>query len=208
MPGAHIYTLSRLVHAPAGRWESLIASIEDGKSFAFSYYLPMREAVARLCASRNPDREGIVRQMVARARASGGIRGSKVAKDNLAAFQVFEDVFLPQVAKFRRSFLHEKQTRCDFEGLALRGAPHFEVVDREGRKRYVFLHSSDWPSDDLSAYLELLGILVEKRYGSDPKTLWIMDLKKRKELRWRPSVRIRKRCSNAAKLYRRVISNG
>jgi len=207
MTTAHIYTLSRLVHAGPRSWEQLLASIEEGKSYAFSYYLPMREAVAHFCASRGQRRDQIVREMIARARASGGIRRANRTKDNLDAFETFEEVFFPEIDRFRKNFLHEKQPGCEFEGLTLQGAPHFEVVDSDGRKRHVFLHAAkNWSREDLLAYLELLGIVIEKNYGGDSRSLWVMDLKAGEEIRWRSSARVRKNCRAAARLYGRLIS--
>lgn len=100
MPVAHIYTFSRLVHAYPGDWEQLLASMEEGKQFAFGYYLPMREAVVRFCDRRGHGREDIVRQMVARARVMGGARGRRIAQHNDDAFSAFADVFYPKIAKF------------------------------------------------------------------------------------------------------------
>jgi len=56
-PAVHIYTLSRLVHAPAGRWERKIDEIEKGRDKAYAYYQPMREAVIAYCAAKG-NREG------------------------------------------------------------------------------------------------------------------------------------------------------
>lgn len=205
MPTAHIYPFSRLVHASPRSWEQLLASLEEGKSFAFSYYLPMREAVVEFCAARGRGRDAIVQKMLARARAVGGARGQRVAKDNADAFNNFEAVFYPKIARYRRHFLRQKQAGCEFEGLTLEGAPHFEVTDHQGRKRHVFLHAADWSRKDLLAYLELLGIIVEECYGGDSSSMFVLDLKRGREVRWHPSPRIRKRCGDAAKLYGRLI---
>lgn len=206
MTRAHIYPLSRLVHAPARDWERLLSSIEEGKEFAFSYYLPMREAVVKYCASRGQHRGNIVAEMLARARAAGGARGASVARGNLGAFECFQEAFYPRIARFRRDFLRGRRPRCQFEGLALEGAPHLEVIDDNGRKRHIFLHAAEWSRDDLLAYLELLGIVIEQRYGGDPKSLWVQDLRSGEDIGWRPSARLRKRCQDAAKLYTRLTN--
>lgn len=205
MPTAHIYTFSRLVHAYPGNWEKLLASMEAEKRIAFSYYLPMREAVVLFCAKRGKDRDAIFRQMVARARQLGGVRGPKVARDNAEAFASFEAAFYPKISKFRRDLLREKRTGCEFEGLTLEGGPHFEALDQKGRKRHVYLHASNWSRDDLAAYLELLGIVIEDSYGGDSSSLWVFDLKNGKEIKWQSSSRVRNRCTGAAKLYTRLV---
>jgi hypothetical protein len=205
MPTAHIYTFSRLVHAYPGNWEKLLASMESEKQIAYGYYLPMREAVVLFCARRGKDRDLIFRQMVSRARNMGGMRGPKMAEDNAEAFIGFETAFYPKIAKFRRDLLREQRTGCEFEGLTLEGGPHFEAVDQRGKKRHVFLHASKWSHDDLAAYLELLGIVIEHEYGGDSSSLWVFDLKSGKEIKWRSSSRVRNRCVGAARLYARLI---
>lgn len=207
MPSAHIFPLSRLVYSSPVSWERQLESIEEGKPFAFSYYLPMREAVVAYCAARGQGREQIVQNMIARARAAGGVRGPKVARANLEAFNTFEAVFLPQVARYRRNFLRGKHHSSEFEGLTIEGAPHFEVTDRRGKKRNVFLHAASWSSKELLAYLELLGIIVEEHYGGDSSSIWVLDLKHGREIKWRSSSRVRNRCRAAAKLYARIIGS-
>jgi hypothetical protein len=143
--------------------------------------------------------------MLAEARALGGHRGAKIAKNNADAFEVFETEFFQKIAKYRQHFLPQGRSGVVFEGLALEGAPHFEAVDDRGKTRHVFLHAAKWTGKDLSAYLELLGIIVEEDFGGDLSSIWVMDLRGGKEIRWRSSARVRKRCQAAAKLYARLV---
>jgi hypothetical protein len=205
MPTAHIYTFSRLVHAYPGNWEKLLVSMESEKQIAYGYYLPMREAIVLFCAKRGKDRDVIYEDMVSRARRMGGVRGPKVARDNANAFINFEAAFYPKIAKFRRDLLREQNTGCAFEGLTLDGGPHFEAVDQKGRKRHVFLYAANWSHDNLAAYLELLGIIVEESYGGDSSSLWVFNLKNGREIKWRSSSRVRNRCQGAARLYTRLV---
>jgi len=179
--------------------------MEEGKPFAYGYYLPMREAVVQLCAAKGQGREAIFQQMVARARTAGGVRASRIAQDNADAFVMFETVFFPKIDKFRRDLLRNQRTGCEFEGLTLEGGPHLEVTDHKGNKRHIFLHAANWSANDLAAYLELLGIVIEANYGGDSSSLWVFDLKRGREIAWRPSARVRRRCSGAAKLYGRFV---
>lgn len=144
--------------------------------------------------------------MTARARSNAGFGRANRLRDNTNGFETFEEVFYPATRRFRRSLLHERQDGCDFEGVTLLGAPHFEVDDSAGRRRYAFLHAARWAADDLAAYLELLAIVVEGSYGGDSRALWIMDLRAAEEIGWRPSPRMRGRCRETARLYARLVN--
>jgi hypothetical protein len=185
-------------------WEQLIKTLEEGSSHAYTYYQPMREAVVQITQSRGHRRQHIVQTMTARSRGGGRGRGNQL-RDNLTAFEAYENEFLPQIGRFRSSFLREKQAGCQLEGLTLKGAPHFEVDDARGRRRHVFLHAANWDDDDLAAYLELLGVIVEQCYGGDSSSLWIMDLRNGTDIRWKSKSRMRKRCSATAKHYLRLV---
>jgi len=143
--------------------------------------------------------------MEARAISSSGVRGRKVARDNADAFNCFVDIFYPKIGRFRRDLLRHQRTGCEFEGLELEGGPHFEATDVKGRRRYVFLLAANWATRDVDAYLELLGIVLEKCYASESSSLWPMDLRTGREIKWKPSARIRKRCRDAARHYSRMI---
>jgi hypothetical protein len=206
MPNAHIYALSRLVHAGPVAWQRLLTEIEDGSSYASRYYLPMREVVVRFCASHGRDADGVVREMRTQIRDGGGARWANRLRDNVRAFESFRTDFFPRITRFRRSLLHERKDACGFEGVDLNGAPHLEVVDHEGRTRHVFLYAAKWSDKDLAAYLELLGIIVEEDFGGDTTSLWVMDLRGGKDVRWRSSARMRRRCVETARLYARFVN--
>lgn len=125
---------------------------------------------------------------------------------NEAAFRMFVDVFHPKIKKFKRSFLRDFQRGVEFEGILLAGLPHLEVVDEHGNTRYVFLHAADWDSDDLKAYLELLAVIIERKYGASASDLWCMDLKTGETTAFKGSKRIRKRCVDAARHFARFMS--
>lgn len=205
MPEAHIYPLSRLVHARPQSWEKALKDIEEGKRHAFGYYQPMREAVVQLTSLRGQRRDHIFDELVARAQIQQGRNSTSRLRDNTKAFESFEHDFYPRIARFRRSFLRQDQPGFEFEGLTLLGAPHFEALDASGRKRHVFLHAAKWSEPDLDAYLEFLGIVVEECYGGDSSTIWIMDLRAGKDIRWRSSARMRRRCRDTARLYGRLV---
>lgn len=204
-PRVHIYPMSRLVHAPATDWMNKIRSIEEGKEHAYSYYLPMREAIVAFCQKKGRDRPAVVQTMLSRAAHGAGHRRVATMGDNEAAFGVFEANFYPRIRKFQRSFLKEKQAGVEFEGVTLIGGPHFLATDRDNRERYVFLHAAMWDPESLKTYLELLSIVVEARFRASGESVWCMNLRTGRDEKWRPHARIRNRCSKAAQLYARLV---
>ena len=203
-PTIHIYTLSRLVHAPAAGWEKLIAQIEAGRQKAYAYYLPMREAVVRFCAGGGEDFEDILAGVKRRAEEMGGVRGPKVASDNEKAFVSFVEDFYPKITKFKHSLLHDTQSGVTLEGVALLGAPHFVVADQKGQTRYVFLYAAKWKPADLKSYLHLLATIVEERHEGVSSQIWCMDLKTGRTIKFKRTARLSSRCAAAAKHYARV----
>jgi hypothetical protein len=202
----HIYPLSRLVHASAGSWENQLRAIEEGKLYAYRYYLPLREAVVAFCKSHGKRFNHIVAQLETRAMAVPASHGAHPVEDNRAAFDVFVQSFYPRIGDFGQSFLREDtKSGCEFEGVNLSGFPHFSATDSRGRARYVYLHASKWNEDDLKAYLELLSIITENKFGASPESIWCMDLRTDQDFRWRSSTRMRTRCANTARLYARLI---
>jgi hypothetical protein len=205
-PSVHIYTLSRLVHAAAGSWERRIRQVEEGRDKAYVYYQPVREAVVAYCATAGEDRDGIISQMTAQARRQPRGRGQDPETDNLRAFGIFESDCYPHVGEFLGSLLRKPQALgVPFEGVMLLGAPHFKTADRNGETRFVFLQASKWREAELKAYLELLGVIVEKAYGEPATSIWHMDLRTGNVSRHRPSVRVARSCAAAARHYARMV---
>jgi hypothetical protein len=203
-PTIHIYTLSRLVHAPAAGWEKLINQIEAGRQKAYAYYLPMREGVVLFCAGGGKDFEKILTVMKRRAEEMGGLRGPRVAADNEDAFRTFVEKFYPKISKFKRSLLRDTQSGVTLEGVALLGAPHFVAVDQTGETRYIFLYPAKWKPNELKSYLHLLATIVEERYGGVSGQVWCMNLRMGKTVKFKRSARLSSRCSDAAKHYARI----
>jgi len=188
----HIYKLSRLVHAAAGSWEKRLQEIEQGRRQAYVYYRPMREAVVAFCASKGNDRDKIVKHMLAQAQLQPWARGQNPETDNLEAFETFEEMCYPKIGTFMGSLLRRPQgLGVSFAGVLLYGTPHFKATDRKGVERFVFLYASKWRDDDLKAYLELLGVVVEAEFRQPATSLWHMDLRKGLAHKHRPSKRTR-----------------
>ena len=203
-PSVHIYPLSRLVHASPSVWLSQLRAIEENKLFANRYYSPLRDGVVSYCRNGGRRRDHILSHIRAQASLVTAPRGNP-ERDNVAAFQVFVDAFYPKLQGFGKSYLHEDSTGWPFQGVDLLGAPHFTATDSNGRGRYVYLHASKWDDDDLKAYLELLSIIIEGKFHSAPETLWCMDLRNGRDLRWHSSSRVRSKCANATNLYARLV---
>lgn len=205
-PHVHIYTLSRLVHAPAGQWERKIEEIEKGRVKAYAYYQPMREAVIAYCTAKGRGRDRIISRMLADARMRPHGRGQNPERDNLTAFEVFEAKCYPKIGSFVRSLLRGPQgAGVPFGDIFLRGGPHFHVKDKDGEDRYVFLHPSNWTEADLKAYLELLSVMVEISLGEPSTSIWHMNLRSGLVSKYRSSKRVRQRCVDAARHYARVF---
>jgi hypothetical protein len=205
-PGVHIYTLSRLVHAPAAGWERRIQEIEKGRLKAYGYYQPMREAVVSYCAAGGTGRDRIVARMLVETRRQPRARGQDPERDNLSAFEIFETSCYPKIAKFVQGLLRKPQgPGVPFEGVFLFGTPHLEVTDKNGKVRYVFLQSSDWKDDDVKAYLELLAVVVENGFGDPAGSIWHMNLRTGRLALHRSSKRVRRRCADAARHYGRIF---
>lgn len=198
--------MSKLVHAPAGSWESQLRDIEEGKLHAYRYYLPLREAVVSYCKLHGKRLDHILQQLDLAASGVAAHRGANPVRDNRTAFNMFVNVFYPRLGHFEQSFLREEaKPGCAFEGVNLVGLPHFSAIDTKSEKRFVFLHASKWDEDDLKAYLELLSVIVADRFGAPATSLWCMDLRTGTDYKWKSSTRIRARCVNAARHFARLI---
>lgn len=200
-PSIHIYPLSRLVNAPAGSWVKLMRQIEEGKRNAFSYYLPMREAAVQYCAKSGQDYDRIQSQMTRRAEEIPCSPNQDICGDNGKAFRSFVNNFYPRITRYKRDLLRDTQTGVVFEGVTISGAPHFIAQDEDGNTRYAFLYASNWPPVQLKTYLQLLAMIVERKYSGTASQIWCMDLRKGKDFKFKSSARISSRCSDAAKLF-------
>ena len=204
----HIYTLSRLVHAPAGSWERKIEEIEQGRRQAYVYYGPMREAVVAFCASKGVGRDKIISRMLAKARHQPRGRGQNPDKDRLGGVRDLRGDLLSENRVVSPQSPEEvaRGRRLSFEEILLRGAPHFKATNKSGATRYVFLHASRWADDDLKAYLELLGVIVEAEFNQPATSIWHMNLRTGLTSKHRPSKRMRSKCVDAARHYARLFA--
>ena len=205
-PTVHLYTLSQLVYALPGSWERKIKKIEEGRERAYGCYQPVREAIASFCAANGSGRERIVARMMKQAQEAPRGRGQNPERDNMRAFKVFEEKCYSKIGSFVRSLIRRPQgLGVSFESVLLRGAPHLEVTDKDGESFYVFVSAAKWPEQDLKAYLELLSIVVQSEFDASPSSIWHMDLRRGGVSKYRPSMRVKKRCADAAQHYARIF---
>ncbi|QHS53357.1 hypothetical protein [Edaphobacter sp. 12200R-103] len=209
-PRIHIYPFSRLVNAPATKWEKLISDLEEKQRVVYLYYQPVREAIVKLTAAESIDRDGIYAEMSQRASHVVHTRTQNPIRDNQKCFECYEKIFLPQVSSFEESLLKVPQVEGTFfNGVILKGLPHMIVRDRRRRKRFVYLYPSDWKDHELDAYMELLTIIVESEFGADSADIWCMGLKSGKTIpRPRSKSRSRQACRDAAKHFKRMVDAG
>ena len=202
----HIYELSKLVNASPTEWERKLKELEEKKNRAYAYYQPAREAIVKLCLHRKM-KDRIVAALTVRAQRVPHARGADPVRDNLRAFECFERAFLPKIQRFREHYLRtENRAGVPLEGISITGLPHFAVTDEKTIEKYVFLYASAWNSKDLSAYLEILSFIIEKKFQEDRPSLWCMNLRTGKSLIHKPNSKLRNRCGDAARLYSRLTS--
>ena len=208
-PRIHIYPFSRLIGAPAAKWEKLIADLEAKEQIVYLYYQPVREAIVKL-TSGGEDRDIIFEEMLHRAAEVIHGPSQDPVRDNQACFLVYEEKFLSKINSFESSLLRVPQVEGTFfSGLILKGLPHMVVRDRKDRKRFVYLYPSSWKNHELDSYMELLTIIVESEFGADAADLWCMGLKSGETIpRPRSKKRTRQACRDAATHLKRMIDGG
>jgi len=206
-PEIHIYPFSRLIHAPAARWEKLLKALEEKENIVYLYYQPAREAIVKLTASSGKRRDSIFVEMQARAAAVVHSPSQNPVRDNTKCFETFEETFLPKISSFVQSLIRRKHFGTSFGGVILKGLPHMEVIDQKGKSRLVYLYPSNWSDKELDAYLELLTIIIEAEFEAEASDLWCMDLRRKQTVkRSKSKVRTRKACNDAAQHFVRLRS--
>jgi hypothetical protein len=161
----------------------------------------MREAVVRYCAKSGKDFDNILSEMTRRAAGMPCAPNQDICGDNRVAFEMFVSEFYPRIAKYKRDLLRDNQSGVVYEGVTVLGAPHLIAQDEDDITRYIFLYASNWSKDELRTYLQLLAMIVEKKYGGTASQIWCMDLRRGKDFKFKTSVRVLSRCSDAARLY-------
>ena len=209
-PRIHIYPFSKLIGAPAAKWEKLISELEEKERIVYLYYQPVREAIVKFTARSGVDRDEIYEEMSRRAFEVVHTTQQDPVKDNQRCFAAFEESFFPKIRSFEQSLLKVPQVEGTFfSGIILKGLPHMIVADSKGKRRFVYLYPSSWKDHELDAYMELLTIIVESEFGADACDLWCMGLKTGVTIpRTRSKSRTRQACRDAAKLFKRMVDAG
>lgn len=198
----HLYPMSRLVNAPASKWERLIEALEEGKNKAYAYYLPFRETAVAYASLATKDAANLRSLLYSRAVQMGT---KKMADDNVRAFDVFVNNCAGKLGRFKRSLLRDESVAVDLQGIGVSGNAHF-AAERTGAEEFVFLLAADWTPDDLQAYLEILSMILSRRYGRNLQIV-CADARNGKVSKFKSRTRMRKRCEDALKHYARVANS-
>ena len=207
-PTIHIYPFSRLVSSSPHRWEKFLNDLEAKKGIISRYYSPAREAIARLTAERDTDLEVLAEDLLDAARKVTCTASQRPDVDNLRCFEIFQSSFLHQINEFECSLIGARVNQTStLGGIELNGQPHMIVRDHRGRRRFVYLHTSNCTDEELDVYLELLVFIIQDQYGAEADALWCMDLKSGKSiLRKSSKKRMKSKCESAAKHLRRFLA--
>lgn len=196
-PRVHIYLLSRLAFADVTEWRRIIKQLQEGRKSIYWSYKPLRMGAYQLAANRDTGGTRAIYSDVAHLAEKAG--GQRCRKANLAALEVFERFFMPNINKAERSFMEGIERPVDFGPMQLIGGPHFSVLDDRNRKRYVYLHPSRWKEEEVAAFCELLTVIVEGRFNSEAASLWFLDLRAQRRHPWTASRKlVRRKCLTAA----------
>lgn len=173
----NIHAVSKLVRRPPSLWMSTLRNMERGRDFMRSHYAPLREAiVAEL------QRPGTGEELLHTAweQMPGPPIPSQTSVHNrsVAAFHAFLDFFRPAIGRLVESYVSEdyQPEPVEFCGHQLEGRFHLAVETPRGETKYVYLHASEWSSEQIEAFLELLVVIAEKRHGADRSAVWFFDL--------------------------------
>lgn len=195
-PIVHIYLLSRLAFADVTDWQKIIKQLRDGRKSMYWSYKPLRTGAYRLASRDGTDPRAIYADVANLAQAAGGERCRSA---NVAALEAFENIFLPEMTKAKSNFMEGPSLPVDFGAVQLVGGPHFSAVGNGSRDRFVYLHPSRWELDEITAFCELLTVIVEKRFGARAQDILFLDIRNRARIPWpRSRSLVRRKCRQAA----------
>jgi len=195
-PEVHLYLLSQLAYADVTDWLNIIKQLKAGRKSMFWSYKPLRQGAFEMASKKPADPKGIYSSVASLALAAGG---TKCQKANLQALKVFETNFLPQLASVETNFMNSHEEGIDFGAVRLIGGPHFSVKDKNDQLKFIYLHPSRWTEEQINAFCELLAVVAEKRFKSEAKHVWFLDLRNGKRIPWPSSKKlVRKKCERAA----------
>ena len=195
-PEVHIYLLSHLAYADVTDWLNIIKQLKKGRKSMFWSYKPLRQGAYEMASKRPTDPNEIYSNVASLAQTAGG---PNCRKANLDALKTFESTFLPQFGPAGSNFMNAHEDGVDFGPVRLIGGPHFSIKDKSDQLKFVYLHPSRWTDEQVSAFCELLTVVAEKRFKSEAKHVWFLDLRSGKRVPWASSKKlVRKKCEKAA----------
>jgi len=202
-----VFVLSKLAFADVLEWNSIQRQLDSEKRGRFWFYHPLRRAIVRRIVEGEPARQDILQELV----RSAGKCGAACVEYSLRAFDTFESVFLRKIGSFSADLMKRNGSSSSptIGGLVLEGGPHIEIMDRRGKRRFVYLHPSrDWSVEEKLAFCELLLLIVKHKYGAEAPELWFFDLSEGELIVCRQSrSTIRKRCERTAQMLRVLMED-
>jgi hypothetical protein len=199
MPEIDLYRLSKLAFADVTGWRRILKELRRDHTFRFFGYRPFRKAAVRLLRLRDRDNDARVV-----ATMNGEAPDAEWAGRNQNAYNVFKELFADDLVSVDQVYMGTWRTMPDlaFSGdVNLTGGPHFAATDARGQRRYVYLHpSTDWRDKEVDAFCELLCFVTDHRFGAPAPDVWFLDIANGCRVRYRPKVRVLRRCKDAAEL--------
>jgi len=170
--------------------------LKQGQKPMYWSYKPLREGAFEMASKRLPDTSEIYTSVGALAQQAGG---PNCRKANVEALKVFENSFLPKFTKTGSNFMRGKNEGVEFGPVTLVGGPHFSVREKSDQEKLVYLHPSRWTDEQVTAFCELLTVVAEKRFHSEAKHVWFLNLRNGERVPWNASKKlVRKKCEKAA----------
>jgi hypothetical protein len=195
-PEVHIFLLSRLAYADVTDWLNIIKDLKQGQKPMYWSYKPLREGAYAMASKKPQDTSEIYASVGALAQQAGGPRCRTA---NVNALKVFEAAFLPKFTVAGTNFMKGKNEGVEFGPVTLVGGPHFSVKEKSDQEKLVYLHPSRWTEEQVGAFCELLTVVAEKRFHSEAKHVWFLDLRNGERVPWNASRKlVRKKCEKAA----------
>jgi hypothetical protein len=172
----HIYPLSCLFKQNATRWENILKDLESDREAMRSMYAPVRIAANK--ETREPGKgEPLLEHMLSRMKSTPQLDAIK--KYSRAAFKIYCDKIRPRISSLDDDLItgFVRNVSFSFGGITLEGAFHAKVTLKSGKVKYLYIHPSEWPLEQETAFIELLAIMAESAYGASRGEVWFVDLR-------------------------------
>lgn len=174
----NIYAVSKLVRRPPSLWMSTLRSMERGREIMRAQYTPLKQAIVEDLEKPGTGTEQLRTRLFSEEPTTPA--AASVRERSLAAFAVFQERFRPRIARLLENYTSPdyQPAPVEFHGHLLEGRFHMAIETPRGETKYVYLHASEWSSEVIEPFLELLAVIAEKRHGADRSAVWFFHLGK------------------------------